>query len=371
MKAECPKWQKVLAANSGKMPESHVNAYSKARDTWNKANGVVPRPRLKTAQKGTKFGAKQKVSALLRYEDNDSEFSSDDSEADYAQVPIQALRIPCAAVRIAPPDFTHDNKFSALDDGMAFSEDVVDALNHWAHTVNVKTLRPKKLKKAETRNDRDLNAALAESKRLRSREDAAALRPKFDVVIRNDKDLDAALAENKWLRSRMPGDGDIARLATAMSKAPPADQLQPGEVWGLVDSGSGVDGMDTDLLCPGVELEEAEHPVTCITANGEEMEVNQVATLKVALDGQASDIPFSKLPLTMPIISVRKHCARGHRCRLNENSGYFRNVQTRQKTRFVVKDGVYFVRLHIATDLSKTCEPCQPPEPRFIRPDVK
>ena len=43
MKGDCSKWQKVLKENGGRMPAGHINAYSKARDAFNKANGIKPR----------------------------------------------------------------------------------------------------------------------------------------------------------------------------------------------------------------------------------------------------------------------------------------------------------------------------------------
>ena len=38
MKSECGKLKKLMSDNNGRMPPGHINAYSKARDAWNKAN---------------------------------------------------------------------------------------------------------------------------------------------------------------------------------------------------------------------------------------------------------------------------------------------------------------------------------------------
>ena len=69
--------------------------------------------------------------------------------------------------------------------------------------------------------------------------------------------------------------------------------------------------------------------------------------LTVELDGEKIDIPFSDLPLTMPILSVRKHVGRNHRCRIKSGGGYFRHNITKKKTRFIEKEGVYFMRMKV------------------------
>ena len=73
-----------------------------------------------------------------------------------------------------------------------------------------------------------------------------------------------------------------------------------------------------------------------------------MAVLKVSLDGQESSIPFSDLPLEMLIVSVRQHVgSRKHTCRIQDGGGYFRRVVTRKKSRFVEREGVYFMRMKI------------------------
>ena len=317
MKKDCSKWKNVLEKNGGKLPAGHVNAYTRARDAFNKANGIetrAPRPKARAERTHAK---------ALRAEEEDSDFSSNDSEANF-QVPLKALRTRLCALPIVT---AVANKYQALDDGIdnEHIEEHVAALNSWAHKVTYKPLK-----------SRSKNKSAVQKKRL-------------DVLIENEADLDCALAENEILRQRLPGvDMDTMPLYAAMiKKAPSAETLQEGEVWAMVDSGSGVDGMDIDTICPGVKVEKAAHTITCITANGEEMIADQVANLRVSLDGQACDIPFSKLPLSMPIISVRKHIHRGHRCRIQEGGGYFRNTQNRKKSRFIEKDGVYFMRLKV------------------------
>ena len=197
---------------------------------------------------------------------------------------------------------------------------MVDCLNHWAHKVQRKPIKI--------------------AKKLR--------RQKIDMVITNEADLDAALAENSELAHRLPGDAERHRISAMMAKAPPPGGLQEGEIWALVNSGSGIDGANLSSICPEIKTHPAPRPIVCTAANGQEMVADKVAVLKVTLDGQESSIPFSDLPLEMPIVSVRQHVgSRKHTCRIQDGGGYFRNVETRKKSRFVEREGVYFMRMKI------------------------
>ena len=141
--------------------------------------------------------------------------------------------------------------------------------------------------------------------------------PSTDVVINCVDDLDAFLREDNVLSAKLPGKTEHTKVMAMMSKCPPADQLQSGEVWGLVDSGSGVDGADFSSICPGLHIDESPNRIVCETANGEEMVASKVAYVRVALDGQECNIPLSDLPLKMPIISVRQHVGPlKHSCRI-------------------------------------------------------
>ena len=320
MKKDCEKWKKVLAANGGKMPAGHVNAYTRARDAFNKANGIEsPKPK---AQPKKKSDRRTHANAMVS-DDGGSECSSEDSEETY-QVPLKALRTThCCPMRVGTPI---KNSFEILGDGIEYGEDepeYITALNNWAHKVNMKT------KKARVPNKKGSR--------------------KLDVILESEEDLDAALAENEVLRERMPGASSESwpLYSARTKKRPPSHVLADDEVWAMVDSGAGVDGMNVLETFPGANIEKAKNPIKCFTANGEEMLADQVARLRVELDGEESEIPFSNLPITMPIISVRRHIHRGYRCRIHENGGYFRNVTTRQKSKFIEKDGVYFMKMKI------------------------
>ena len=82
------------------------------------------------------------------------------------------------------------------------------------------------------------------------------------------------------------------------------------------------------------------------------MVADKVAKLRVALDGEECVIPFSDLPLEMPIISVRQHVGpRKHSCRIRHGGGYFRNTQTKVKSRFIEREGVYFMRMKVISQV--------------------
>ena len=75
-------------------------------------------------------------------------------------------------------------------------------------------------------------------------------------------------------------------------------------------------------------------------------------------------MPFSHLKFDMPILSVRRHIHRGHRCRIRVGGGYFRNIVTKTKSRFVEREGVYFIRL-------KVVGAAETPASVFARPGQK
>ena len=237
------------------------------------------------------------------------------------------------------------NKFSALKDdncnGHGDGDECNDvqlmALNQWAHKVQ-RVSSKKSQKSVKKPSDADFDAALKHRKK------------KFhlNVVIKSEADLDAALSQHSQSCAALSGSrGDRKVLEHMLSKSPPAGELKEGECWVMVDSGSGVDGLDASRDAPGVPTRKAEHPIQCVTANGKTMDAEDEVALTVELDGERIDIPFSDLPLTMPILSVRKHVRRNHRCRIKEGGGYFTHNVTSKRTRFVEKEGVYFMRMKV------------------------
>ena len=323
MKKDCKKWQQVLASNGAQIPKDHANAYSKERDKFNREhkNPTGPKPEAKP-----KSGPKKHIRQLLELDDSDSEFNSSGDESNTDRTHCRALRLHQVKPRVIDNSknaISTSNSFQTLCDGKAdMLEEHIEALNMWAHQV--KTQTKKKTVSKTVKADKRVN-----------------------VDTDDESQLDIAIAENQKLRESLPSTSDSQKLMTMMQKAPPADLLQPGEQWALIDFGSGVDGLDCASAIPNVPLENCPNSITCITANGGEMIVDKMASVRVLVDGQECTIPFSHLKLDMPILSVRRHIHRGCRCRIREGGGYFRNISTRQKSRFVERERVYFIRMKI------------------------
>ena len=82
------------------------------------------------------------------------------------------------------------------------------------------------------------------------------------------------------------------------------------------------------------------------------MIADKVAKPRVALDGEECEIPFSDLQLEMPIISVRQYVGpRKHSCRIRNGEGYFRHTQSKVKSRFIEKEGVYSMRMRVQSEV--------------------
>ena len=214
------------------------------------------------------------------------------------------------------------NSFQALtDDDDTEDASPIAALNNWAHQV----------KRSSKMSQRGL--------------------PKrkipMNVVVTDEDELDEILKNYKCLSDVLDAGSTPEKLAAADRKVPSSHTLQPGEVWAMVDSGSGIDGFNASEVAPDVPVTESADRTICITANGEEMVADKEVQCSVELDGQVIDIPFKDLPLTMPILSMRRHIHRGHSCRIKHGGGYFRNLISRKKTRFIEKDGVYFIKMKI------------------------
>ena len=323
MKRECQKWKKLMSENNDKIPDGHVNAYTKARDAYNKKNGITPSPK-KAANPKDKGFRRTNIKALLAELDMDSDFSDSDSDA-----PVN--REFCDAIRTfkAPKTYVHaltqpapvKNSFQALANDDEEDASHIAALNDWAHQV----------KWAGKKSQRGL--------------------PKrkipMNTVITNEEELDDILKDYKYVSEMLDAGSTPEKLAAVVRKTPSPHTLQPGEVWAMVDSGSGVDGFQASEFASNVPLSDSAERTVCITANGDEMVADKEALCSVELDGQPMDIPFKDLPLTMPILSMRRHIHRGHSCRIQHGGGYFRNLVTRKKSRFVEKDGVYFIKMRV------------------------
>ena len=80
MKKDCSKWKDLMAKSGNGIPEGHVNAYTRARDAFNKKNGITPSPKKAPSPKD-KTDRRTNIKALLKELEMDSDFSDSESES--------------------------------------------------------------------------------------------------------------------------------------------------------------------------------------------------------------------------------------------------------------------------------------------------
>ena len=111
------------------MPEAHVNDYSKARDAFNKANGIKPRATAKPKARADR----KRVNALVTEQTEESEFSSNDSEASF-RTAMKTVRTRVSGSLPQPKPIT--NAFHALTEQS--HDDIAECLAAvigWAHQL--------------------------------------------------------------------------------------------------------------------------------------------------------------------------------------------------------------------------------------------
>ena len=62
-------------------------------------------------------------------------------------------------------------------------------------------------------------------------------------------------------------------------------------------------------------------------------------------EGQSSTITFQCADVDTPILSIRRLAMNGHEIRFTEKGGYILHLKTGHRTKFVIHDGVYFIKL--------------------------
>ena len=146
MKRDCSKWKKLMAENDNKIPDGHVNAYTKARDAHNKKHGITPSSNSASQKRSNspkdKANRRANIKALLAELEMDSDFSGSDSEGSNTEF--------CKALRTCHPAKTYvnalmqgtptKNRYGALEtDDDKDDVDELAILNTWAHKVTMKT----------------------------------------------------------------------------------------------------------------------------------------------------------------------------------------------------------------------------------------
>ena len=78
----------------------------------------------------------------------------------------------------------------------------------------------------------------------------------------------------------------------------------------------------------------------CITANGGEMICDGEIELKCEIDGHAMNIKLPDLPVTCPILSVRRIVNV-----INDGGGCIIHRQSQRRIDFVEREAVYFIKM--------------------------
>jgi hypothetical protein len=169
----------------------------------------------------------------------------------------------------------------------------------------------------------------------------------FTGVISSEKDLDKALQEHPALMTAMPTDRN--NIIKGSKKVPNKMVLGDGECWAMMDAGPGVHGINAKEHCPHLlhALRGAAVRKTCITANGGEMICDSEIELKCETDGHTMNIKLSDLPVSCPILSVRRIVKKGNDVVFNDGGGYILHRQSKRRIEFVEREGVYFIRMKI------------------------
>ena len=80
-------------------------------------------------------------------------------------------------------------------------------------------------------------------------------------------------------------------------------------------------------------------------ANGGELLVTHELDVVCELDGHDVPVTFSDLPVSCPILSVRRIVKRGNRVVFDDDGSYILEKATGRRIEFVERERVYFVRM--------------------------
>ena len=85
----------------------------------------------------------------------------------------------------------------------------------------------------------------------------------------------------------------------------------------------------------------------CMAANGSEMETDGMIQVDFTTqEGHLGSIDFDNIKgISMPIISVRKMAKKDHSVCFTKTVGFMRHEPTGRISKFVGRDGVYFIKL--------------------------
>ena len=251
-----------------------------------------------------------------------------------------------------------ENHFSPLanvvvdNDVDIFDPDTLAQLGTWAHKVNVKSAKISK-----KQEDRNFEVALREHDKLTSK------LPACGVTISSEKDLDRVLANHPHILAAMPT--GRKKIIKASRKMPDRYALADDEIFAMMDSGAGKPALNVQKHCPQLAhlVREARKRTRCIMANGDELVITKELEVLCGLDGQDVPVTFADLPVSCPILSVRRIVRRGNKVVFEDEGGYILEKATGKKMYFIEREGVYFIKMKIKDVPSQIAG--------FTRPELK
>lgn len=323
---DCDSFKKFMAANNKgkpkdqwKPPPGYKSAMGKARDKAREES----------------VARKAKVNSVT----GDAEDSASDDDT-YSQVGGSfAIR---ALTQFASPPITAINRFADLDDAQEYDPGMLQALSTWAHKVHTKSVLKKSPVTDPLQASDEKTASWIESdKNTRTLDNAV-------VVIRSSKDLDrstiAALPQDRKGKARL--EKKIQKIF-----------LAPDEKLAMVDSGSFVHAIDSDIELPGHALrpiDKNDHHIVGETACGGKLVKKGSVVVDCIIDGHRVEVEFDSMKVKTPILSVRKLVRDNHSVKFHKNGGFIHNLTTGKKINFFEFQGVYYLKMKILppSDLS-------------------
>ena len=288
----CPEFDQLKSRNGGAPPTGYKGAYEKARDAaWEKAQ--------------SKKKESSKVNMLADTDDDD------DSDLD------SVTHGGIFALRSRPAPFAHDNPFAGLsedDDDVEdeISDDMISQFSRWA-----------KVRKAK--------------------------KPKKVIQIASIKQLEDHVANNDNIK-KLPD--STKKLKKMLKKLPEDIELANDEVLALIDTGSHIHAADVDVHFPDYvnhvrESSAQRRGATATTAGGHQLSNKGKFTVSAIAGDHQVKIPFNNMKVQLPILSVREMMDKESSVLIEDDTGVISNKKTQQSINFVVRDGLWFMKLKV------------------------
>ena len=119
----------------------------------------------------------------------------------------------------------------------------------------------------------------------------------------------------------------------------------------LVDTGSNLHAADCEVHFPQyaklVRAPKHSKVARATTAGGHKLDHLGKFTVDATTDFQDVTIPFNHMKVKLPILSVRQMLGKGSVMTLTEDSGLIQNHRTGHSIRFLIQDGLWYMKLKV------------------------